>query len=146
MVMNEKINIKGKLKIEVITPDGSIKQTVTTPNTIVTAGKNLVATLVGGTGTEFTHMAIGTSSTAVAAGNTTLGTETGRVTLTSKAVTDNDIAYIGDFPAGTGTGSIVEAGILNASSAGTMLNRATFSAITKSASDALKITWTVSFG
>lgn len=144
--MLENMNIKGKLKIEVIAPNGDIKQTVETPNTIVTAGKNLVATLVGGSGTAFSHMAIGTDSTAVAVGNTTLGSETGRVTLTSKAVTNNDIAYIGDFPAGTGTGSIVEAGILNASSAGTMLNRATFSSITKSASDALKITWTVSFG
>ena len=144
--MVENMNIKGKLKIEVIGKDGSIKQTLETPNTIVTAGKNLVATLVGGTGTAFTHMAIGTSSTAVADGNTTLGSEVGRVTLTSKAVTNNVIAYVGDFPAGTGTGSIVEAGILNASSAGTMLNRATFSAITKSASDALKITWTVTFG
>jgi len=102
--------------------------------------------LVGGSGTAFSHMAIGTTSTAVAAGDTTLGGEVGRVVLTSKAVSNNDIAYVGDFPAGTGTGSIVEAGILNASSAGTMLNRATFSAITKSASDALKITWTVTFG
>ncbi len=144
--MLENMNIKGKLKIEVIAKDGTIKQTVETPNTIVTAGKNLVATLVGGTGTAFTHMAIGTSSTAVADGNTTLGSEVGRVVLTSKAVTNNVIAYVGDFPAGTGTGSIVEGGILNASSAGTMLNRSTFSAITKSASDALKITWSVTFG
>ena len=144
--MLENMNIKGKLKIEVIAPNGDVKQTVETPNTIVTAGKGLVATLVGGSGTAFSHMAIGTTSTAVAAGDTTLGGEVGRVVLTSKAVSNNDIAYVGDFPAGTGTGSIVEGGILNASSAGTMLNRATFSAITKNASDALKITWTVTFG
>ena len=107
--MIENMNIKGKLKIEVIGKDGTIKQTVETPNTIVTSGKNLVATLVAGSGTSYTHMAIGTSSTSVTAGDTTLGSEVGRVVLTSKAVTNNAIDFIGDFPAGTGTGSIVEA-------------------------------------
>ena len=91
-------------------------------------------------------MAIGTGTTAAAVGDTTLVTETGRVVFTSSAVTTNDIAYVGDFPAGTGTGSITEAGILNAASAGTLLNRTTFSAVNKTASDALKITWTVTFG
>jgi len=144
--MNEEMIIKGHLVIEIIAPDGKVKEKVETPNTIVTAGKNLVATLVSGSGTAFSHMAIGTDSTSVVVGDTTLGSETGRVTLTSKTATDNTIAYIGDFPAGTGTGTIVEAGILNASSGGTMLNRATFSSVSKSASDALKITWNVTFG
>jgi hypothetical protein len=146
MAMNESMKIKGDVLIQVIDPQGNVKQEIFTPNTIVTAGKNLVATLVSGSGTAFSHMAIGTDNTAVVVGDTTLGSETGRVTLTSKNVTNNAIAYVGDFPAGTGTGTIVEAGIFNASSGGTMLNRATFSAITKSASDALKITWTVTFG
>lgn len=144
--MNESLDIKGVVKLEVFDADGNIKQTIETPNLITTAGKNLIATLIAGSGTTFTHMGIGTSSTSPAVGDTTLGSETGRVILTSKAVTSNSIAYVGDFPAGTGTGTIVEAGIFNASSGGTMLNRATFSSISKSASDALKVTWTVTFG
>jgi len=144
--MNESLDIKGVVKLELIDADGNIKQTIEKPNLITTAGKNLIATLIAGSGTTFTHMGIGTSSTSPATGDTTLGSETGRVTLTSKAVTSNSIAYVGDFPAGTGTGTIVEAGIFNSSSGGTMLNRATFSAISKSASDALKVTWTVTFG
>lgn len=143
--MKEAMQIKGKLKIDLVR-DGKVIQTQTTDNLIVTAGKNLVAQLVSGSGTSFTHMAIGTSGTAEAVGNTALGTETGRVTLTSKVATNNVISYVGDFPAGTGTGTIVEASVMNASSGGVMLNRATFSAVAKTASDALKITWDVTFG
>ena len=143
--MNEEIGIKGKLKIELIR-DGKIIQTEKVNNIIVTTGKSLVATLVSGSGTSFSHMAIGTDSTTEVVGDTALTAEVGRVTLTSKATTNNVIAYVGDFPAGTGTGTIVEAGILNASSSGTMLNRATFSSVNKTASDALKITWDVTLG
>jgi len=143
--MNEEIGIKGKLKIELIR-DGKIIQTEKVNNIIVTTGKSLVALLVAGSGTAFSHMAIGTDSTTEVVGDTALTAEVGRVTLTSKATTNNVIAYVGDFPAGTGTGTIVEAGILNASSSGTMLNRATFSSVNKTASDALKITWSVTLG
>jgi len=143
--MNEEIGIKGKLKIELIR-DGKVVQTENVNNIIVTTGKALVATLVSGSGTSFSDMAIGTGTTTEVVGDSALQTEAGRVVLTSKSVTTNVISYIGDFPAGTGTGTITEAGILNASSAGTMLNRATFSSVNKTASDALKITWDVTMG
>ena len=143
--MNEQIGIKGKLKIQLIR-DGKVIQEEKVNNVIVTTGKSLVASLVSGSGTAFSYMAIGTDNTTEVVGDTTLTSEIGRVVLTSKTAAANVISYIGDFPAGTGTGTITEAGVLNASSSGTMLNRATFSSITKSASDALKITWTVTFG
>ena len=95
------------------------------------------------TATAMSHMAIGSDNTAAAAGNTALGTELGRVALTSTTVTSNSVAYVGDFPAGTGTGAVVEAGILNASSGGTLLCRTVFSVVNKAAADTLKITWTV---
>jgi hypothetical protein len=50
---------------------------------------------------------------------------------------------VATFPAGTGTGAITEAGILNAASAGILLCRTTFSVINKGAADTLGITWTV---
>ena len=143
--MNEEIGIKGKLKIQLIR-DGKVIQEEKVNNIIVTTGKALVATLVSGSGTSFSHMAIGTDNTTEVVGDSSLTAEVGRVTLTSKAVSTNVISYIGDFPAGTGTGTITEAGILNASSSGTMLNRATFSSVNKTASDALKITWDVTLG
>lgn len=72
------------------------------------------------------HMAIGTGSTAAAASDTALGSQSARTTLTSTTVTDNDVVYVDTFPAGTGTGAITEAGIFNASSGGTMLCRTVF--------------------
>jgi hypothetical protein len=63
--------------------------------------------------------------------------------LTSTTVTSNAVAYVATFPAGTDTGAVTEAGILNASSNGTLLCRTVFSVINKGAADTLGITWTV---
>lgn len=143
--MKETLGIKGKLTLELIR-DGKVIESQKVTNVVTTDGKALIALLVTGAGTTFSHMAIGTDSTTETAADSALGAEAGRVTLTSSAVSNNVVTYIGDFPAGTGTGTIAEAGIFNAASTGTMLNRATFSPITKTAADALKITWAVTYG
>jgi len=135
----------GELKITVTNPDNNVVQEVVVPNLVVTAGKNWIAGRMYDTGIpdEMSHMAIGTDNTAAAAGDTGLGTEAGRVALTSTTVTANSVAYVATFPAGTGTGAITEAGIFNAASSGTMLCRTVFSVINKGAADTLGITWTV---
>ena len=93
--------------------------------------------------TAMSHMAIGSGSTAAAAGDTALGNQLGRVALTSTAVSNAVVTYTATFGAGTGTGAVTEAGILNASSGGTMLCRTVFSVVNKGASDSMTITWTV---
>ena len=113
------------------------------PNLVVTAGKNYVADRIKNNSTVMSHMAIGTGSTAAAAGNTALGSESARTALTSSTVSSNEIVYVDTFAAGVGTGAITEAGIFNASSGGTMLCRTVFSVVNKGASDAMTITWTV---
>jgi len=50
---------------------------------------------------------------------------------------------VASWAAGDGTGALVEAGILNAASAGTLLARVVFSVINKGAADTLEITWTL---
>ena len=50
--------------------------------------------------TAMSHMAIGTGSTAAAAGDAALGNEAGRVALTSTTVTSNAVAYVATFAAG----------------------------------------------
>jgi hypothetical protein len=100
------------------------------------------------TATAMSHMAVGSGSVAAAAGNTALGSELGRVTLTSTtivttSVTNDAVQYVATFNAGTGTGAVTEAGILNAASAGTMLCRTVFAVINKGALDTLTITWKV---
>ena len=143
-MLNDTIKVTGELKLTVTRPNGHVKHEVIIPNLVVTAGKNYIASrMKDASATAMTHMAIGTGSTAAAAGNTALGAEAGRVALTSTTVTDNAVAYVATFPAGTGTGAITEAGILNASSSGTLLCRTVFSVINKASADTLGITWTV---
>ena len=143
-MINDSIEVTGELKLTLTRPDGHVKHEVIIPNLVVTAGKNYIASrMKDASATAMTHMAIGTGSTAAAAGNTALGSEAGRVALTSTTVSTNNVAYVATFPAGTGTGAITEAGILNASSSGTLLCRTVFSVINKGSADTLGITWTV---
>ena len=142
-MINDTIKVTGELKITVTKPDGNVHETVV-PNIVVTDGKEYIASrMKDATATAMSHMAIGTGSTAAAAGDAALGTEAGRVALTSTTVTSNAVAYVATFAAGTGTGAITEAGIFNASSSGTLLCRTVFSVINKGAADTLGITWTV---
>jgi len=143
-MINDSIKVTGELKLTLTRPDGNVKHEVIIPNLVVTTGKNYIASrMKDASATAMTHMAVGTGSTAAAAGNTALGTETGRVALTSTTVSTNNVAYVATFPAGTGTGALTEAGILNASSSGTLLCRTVFSVINKASADTLGITWTV---
>ena len=143
-MINDLIKVRGELKLTLSSPQGNVKQEIIVPNLVVTTGKNLIASrLKDTTDAAITHMAIGTGSTAAAAGNTALGSEAGRVALTSTTVTSNAVAYVASFGAGVGTGAITEAGLLNASSSGTLLCRTVFSVINKGANDTLGITWTV---
>ena len=142
-MINDTIKVTGELKITVTKPDGNVHETVV-PNIVVTDGKEYIASrMKDASATAMSHMAIGTGSTAAAAGDAALGTEAGRVALTSTTVTSNAVAYVATFGAGTGTGAITEAGIFNASSSGTLLCRTVFSVINKGAADTLGITWTV---
>ena len=138
-MINDNLKLKGHLNIAL---NGETVKEV--DNIVVTAGKGYVASrMKDATATAMSHMAIGTSSTAAAAGNTTLGSESARVGLTSTTVNNNEVVYVSTFGAGTGTAAITEAAILNASSSGTMLCRTVFSVVNKGASDSMTITWTV---
>jgi len=144
--INETLKATGKVFVTVTGANGEVKQQFEVPNLVVTTGKNHIAAKIAATTNSpaaMTHMAIGTGSTAPAAGDTTLGTETGRVSLSGSVVSTNTITYTATFPAGTGSGAITEAGIFNASTAGTMLCRTTFSAVTKQAGDSIAVTWAV---
>ena len=146
MNTNEIIKATGQLTIQVTAPDGSVKQEQTVKNLVVTVGKGFIASrMKDATAGVMSHMAIGTGSTAAAAGDTGLGTESARVALTSTTVTANQIAYVASFPAGTPASltAITEAGIFNAGASGTMLCRTVFAAVNKDVNDTMSITWTV---
>jgi hypothetical protein len=144
----ESLAMRGHLLVELFDAEGKLKDTREVDNLIVTVGKNLITDnlLASPTLGKPTHMAVGTGATAPAAGDTTLGTESARVALTSKTRSTNVLTLVGDYAAGTATATLTEAGVFDASSAGNMSSRATFTGIAKGASDTLKVTWTYTIG
>lgn len=151
---DEKIRMKGRFVLELFGPDGGLKQRHEIDNLIVTAGKNALALYLtqdppgAGAGRPFMkNLAIGTGTTAPAAGDTALQTEIGtRVTGSVSQVSGNIYQVQGTFAAGNGTGAIAEAGLFDAASAGTMFCRQTFSVVNKAAGDSLQITWQITLG
>jgi hypothetical protein len=142
-MINDNFKVTGNVQIQLFNKDGSVKDSREIRNLVVTTGKEFIAARMVGTPTEMSHMAIGASSTAAAAGDTALGAELGRVALSSDTAVGVVVTYVASFPAGTGTGAVVEAGIFNASSGGTMLCRTVFSVVNKGVDDAMSITWTI---
>ena len=144
MDLNESLNVKGALTVTVKDYQGNVKQEFDVPNLVVTVGKNYIASrMASNSATIMSHMAIGTGTGSPAAGDTTLGTEAGRVAVSSFSASTNTVTATATFPAGTGTGAITEAGILNASSSGTLLCRTTFPVVNKASGDSIAITWVI---
>ena len=138
-MINDGLKLTGKLKIAL---NGETVQEV--DNLVFTDGKGYVASrMKDASATAMSHMAIGSGSTAAAAGNSAQGNQLGRVALTSTNVSGAVVTYVATFAAGTGTGAVTEAGILNDSSSGDLLCRTVFSVVNKGASDSMTITWTV---
>lgn len=138
-MINDNLTLTGAVSIAV--NDEVVKEI---PNLVVTDGKEFVASrMKDTTKAAMSHMAIGTGTTAAAAGNTTLVTELDRNALTSTTVTNNAVAYVATYAAGDGTGAITEAGLFNASSGGDMLCRTVFSVVNKGSADSMTITWTI---
>lgn len=144
MNATENLKASGSLRVVVTGADGKVKEEREFKNLVVTVGKNFVASrMVGTSAAVMSHMAIGSDNTPAAAGDTALGSELGRVALAGSSAVNNVVTYTATFPAGTGTGAVVEAGIFNAGVAGTMLCRTVFAVVNKGVDDAMSVTWTV---
>jgi hypothetical protein len=119
-------------------------------NLIVSAGKAGAASRINGSGAEaaFTYLAVGTGTTAAAAGDTALETEItdsglARASATASRVTTavaNDTAQLVYTWSVTGSKAITEEGILNAGASGTLLARQVFSAVNVVNGDEFKVT------
>lgn len=143
-MINENIKVTGDVCIKVFDEAGNVKDERVIKNLVVSVGKTFIASrMVGVAANVMSHMAIGSSSTSPAAADTGLGGELGRVALGSSSASGAVATYTASFPAGTGTGAVVEAGIFNAASAGTMLCRTTFAVVNKGANDGMSVTWTI---
>lgn len=133
--------MKGRWKLT-LESGGVVKQQVEGDNVICTNGKEFLASFLSSAAaaaSTFTckYVAIGTDATGEAAANTTLGTEVARTTGTVSYVSNQIYQVTATFASGTGTGAIVEYGLLSSSTAGTLLSRDTEAVINKGASDSL---------
>lgn len=138
-MLHDNFKMTGHLSISI---NDAVVQEV--PNLVVTDGKEYVASrMKDTTKAAMSHMAIGSGSTAAAAGDSALGSQADRNALTSTTVSGAAVTYVATFAAGEGTGAITEAGLFNASSAGDMLCRTVFAVVNKGASDSMTITWAV---
>jgi hypothetical protein len=143
-MFTETVNVTGRLKISRLNESGEELEVREVKNLIVAVGKNVITSRLAGNTTAIpSHMAVGSSNTAATTSQTALGAEISRVVLDSSTRTNNTIAYVATFPAGTGTGTLTEAAILNASSTGDMLCRTNFNEVNKGAADVIVITWNV---
>ena len=139
------------LRIPLLT--GSWNNTRRISNLMTNAGFASVASRINGAGGEAAHtyIAVGTGTTAAAAGDTALQTESttnglARANSTASRVTTtqtNDTAQLVNTFSVTGTVAVTESGVLNASSAGTLLCHQVFSAINVVNGDSLQITWKI---
>jgi hypothetical protein len=142
-MIRDGLKITGAVEIKLFDKNGNVKDQRNIKNLVVTTGKTFIAARMVGTPTAMSHMAIGSNNTAADVADTALGTELGRVALSSSTSTGAVVTHTATFGAGVGTGAVVEAGVFNASSGGTMQCRSVFPVVNKGADDGMSITWTI---
>ena len=141
--------LHGRMEAWLTRPDGSVLVRAK-DNLIVNAGFSFIAQSVGlsaGRPGVMSHVAVGTGSTAAAAANTTLVSELARKAASFSHMAGTKVfQFEATFNPGEATGAITEAGVFNAASAGTMLDRVVFAVINKGADDTLtqRFTFTMS--
>jgi len=141
-MINEGLKLRGDVALVLRDKDGNVKSEQKVKNLIVDTGLNFICDRMKDDETAMTRMALGSGTTAPAAGNTALESQLGsREALDSSTVSNNTITYVASFEAGDATGAVTEAAIFNAASGGTMLCRVTFSVVNKAADDTLSVNW-----
>lgn len=144
----DKVKAKGVVHFVLTDEYGKVKEQHE-QNLVVNSGlAHIVSRIIGTSQNVMSHMAVGTGTTAAAAADTALQTESARVALTSTTAvtttaTNDAVQYVATFAPGTGTAALTEAGVFNDGTTGTMLCRTVFPVINKGALDTLTITWKV---
>jgi len=116
-------------------------------NLVVNTGLNVIAErLAGVVKAAVSHMAIGTGTTAANAAD--IGLEilkVARIPATSVVVTAGAIVITATFLGSIYAAAITEAGLFNHLTTGELISRVVFAPYTLGSSDALTITWTITF-
>lgn len=153
MEIQDVVKMRGCLEIALSNLQGELIEKRKVNNVIVTAGRAWVLKQLSSanmvTSQSISHMAIGTSVTAPATGDTALGGESTRnaiVSFTTTNLTSNPPSWRAEcsFASNEGNTTLGEVALLNSSANGTMLGRATFATLNKTTSNTLSISYTVS--
>ena len=144
-MINDDLKLRGDVAIVLKDKDGKVKESREINNLVVSAGLTYICSLMADASANvMSHMALGSGTTAAAAGDTDLESILGsREALDSTTASSNTIAYVSSFEAGEGTGAVTEAGIFNAATSGTMLCHVIFPVVNKQADDTMSVTWTI---
>lgn len=144
-MINDDLKLRGDVAIVLKDKDGKVKESREINNLVVSAGLTYICSrMADASAGVMSHMALGSGTTAAAAGDTDLESILGsREALDSTTASSNTITYVSSFEAGEGTGAVTEAGIFNAATAGTMLCHVIFPVVNKQADDTMSVTWTI---
>jgi len=137
--MKDGFKIKGSFNAVLRHKDGSV-EVRRKDNLILNGGFDFICDAIANSsrGGVMGYTAVGTGTTAVAATQTGLVSELTRLAATYAHTTGTKVFTLSTyFAAGVATGAITEAGICNASSSGTFLDRVVFDVINKAADDEL---------
>ena len=115
-MFKDSIKMTGVLNIKKFDDKGAVTFETTVPNIVVNAGKEFIASrMIANSAPIMEYMAIGDDASTGTLGQTSLQNELSRVVVTSATSAGSIATFVATFPAGSGTGAIVEAGVFNSS-------------------------------
>lgn len=113
-MLQSSVKLTGKLVIQKFDDSNKLVYETEVKNLVVTSGKQFIASrIVADTSTVMGFMAIGDDASSASTIQTSLVNEIARVAVDSKTASGVNATFVATFPAGTGTGNIVEAAITN---------------------------------
>lgn len=144
-MIQESMKLHGAITLMIKKANGEV-ETVHKDNIIVDVGFDFIADVIGKAASRpgvMRYIALGSGTTAAAAGQTALVTELDRNAATyAHTAGTKTFTFTAEFAAGDATGAITEAGVFNASSSGIMLDRVVFPVVNKGADDSLTAVFT----
>jgi len=147
------ILLRGSLRMHLMDLSGKVLEEILVENTVVTAGRAWVLgqlqTVNQVTSQVISHLAIGSSTTAPATGDTALGGEVTRLAISSfltTGLTANPPSWQAQasFATNLANTTLAEMGLFNSSGGGTMLGHATFASFVKATSNTFSVSYTIS--
>lgn len=134
---NEGVSAHGSFIGTLIKKDGTV-QVVRKDNLILDGGIDAICNCISGSAqpSAFSYIAVGKGTTATAASQTALISELGRKAAVFTHTDGTGVFTVeATFNEGEATGAITEAGVCNASTGGTFLDRVVFDVINKGEED-----------